>query len=80
MPVSPSPSKSEVGAMPRAVKVTGASPATVARTLLAPGARPRVRSVAARPRASVVARVTERVPPPTVTAKVTAAPARGPPA
>ena len=62
-------------ATPRAVKVTGARPATVTSTLVAPGVRPRVRVVVARPWASVVARVTERVPSPLVTAKVTWVPA-----
>ena len=65
--------------MPAAVKVTGASPATVTSTVLGPGVRPRVRMVAARPWASVVAAVAERVPPPAVTAKVTATPAIGEP-
>ena len=60
-------------AMPSAVNVTGASPATVTSTVLGPGARPRVRVLEARPWASVVTVVTERVPPPAVTAKVTVA-------
>ena len=63
-----------------AEKVTGASPSTVAVTVLVPASLPSISRVAARPLSSVVAVAADSVPPPAVTENDTGTSARGAPA
>src|SRR5260221_734097 len=78
-PLWPSPAFKVIEFAPAAVKVRTEKPGAVAVTELAPPAAPSVSVVTARPPASVVEVVPERLPPPPVSAQVTGKPARAAP-